>query len=69
MPKPDSGQSPSWPTLRPVGAFLARCGWTALLIVIQPVKLVVSIGAIALSIIYDVAREFVRDLRSIWQDR
>ena len=48
---------------------LKRLGWTGLLIVVQPIKLAVNIGAVALSVGYDVGREFVRDFRSIWRDR
>jgi hypothetical protein len=44
-----------------------RLGWTALLIVIQPVKVLVTTAALLYAVAYDVGREFVRDFRSIWQ--
>lgn len=45
---------------------LKRLGWTGLLILIQPAKLIASVASVALWVGYDVGCEFVRDLRSIW---
>lgn len=48
---------------------LKRLGWTGLLILIQPVKLVASVVLVAANIAYDVGREFVHDFRAIWTTR
>jgi hypothetical protein len=47
-------------------ATLKRLGWTSLLIAVQPAKLIVSIASVAMWVLYDVGREFLSDLRSIW---
>lgn len=45
---------------------LKRLGWTGLLVFAQPIKLTASVLCVAAWVLYDVGREFVRDLRDVW---
>lgn len=47
--------------------FLAKCGWTALLIVVQPIKLIVSLAVVIWIVSRDCGREFYGDLKNVWR--
>jgi len=48
---------------------LKRLGWTGLLIVAQPIKIIVTIIILVGVMLSDIGPEFMRELRKIWSER
>ncbi len=49
--------------------FLTKCGWTALLILVQPIKVLASVIVVTGAVSAECGREFYTDVKRIWSDQ